>query len=236
MFTQALTKRWAGLGAKLLHDCTIEGFECDNNAIKNIASKAEKCKTSSINDSKNELILTADAFVVACGSHSAPLLRTIGVGLPVYPGKYYSVTFRLFKPEAAPWVGLIDDQIKRAISRLGNQLRVADMIDVGRYDLTLTMPLVRARCALPARRVGDALLGVVDTRLESEGGTPNFWAGLQPTTPTNMPCTSKIVVENPWGNAGHGTLGWTHGAGSGKAQVELISGKKSALALDFYGI
>lgn len=182
----------------MLHDCTIEGFECDNNAIKNIASKAEKCKTGSINDSKNELILTADAFVVACGSRSAPLLRTIGVGLPVYPGKYYSVTFRLFKPEAAPWVGLIDDQTKCATSRLGNQLRVADMIDVGRYDLTLTMPLVRARCALPARRVGDALPGVVDTWLESESGIPNFRASLQPATPTNMSYIGKTGIENLW--------------------------------------
>ena len=101
-------------------------FEQDNNAIKSIAIKAEKTKTSDINGSKNELILAADACVVACGSYSAPLRRTVGVDLPIYPGKGYSTTFKLLKPEAAPSVSLIDDQVKCAISRLGNQLRVAD--------------------------------------------------------------------------------------------------------------
>ena len=236
VFTQALARHCAARGAELLYGYTIERLKRDGNAIKSIAIKALNSKTSGINDSKNELMLAADAFVVACGSYSAPLLRTVGVDLPIYPGKGYSATFKLLKPEAAPSVSLIDDQVKCAISRLGDQLRVAGTIEVGGYDLTLTTPLARARCALLARRVEDVLPGVADTRLESEGGTPNFWAGLRPATPTNIPYIGKTPVGNLWVNAGHGTLGWTHGAGSGKALAELISGEKPAMAFDFYGL
>ena len=64
-------------------------------------------------------------FVVASGSCSAPLLRTVGVDLPIYPGKGYSATLKRLKPDAALSVSLIDDQVKCAISRLGHQLCVA---------------------------------------------------------------------------------------------------------------
>ena len=75
-----------------------------------------------------------------------------------------------------------------------------------------------------------------DTRLEEEGGAPQFWTGLRPATPTNIPYIGKTSVDRLWVNAGHGTLGWTHGAGSGKALAELISGEIPAMAFKFYGI
>ena len=120
-------------------------FEQDNNAIKSIAIKAEKTKTSDINGSKNELILAADACVVAWDSYSAPLRRTVGVDLPIYPGKRYSTTFKLLKPEAAPSVSLIDDQVNCAISCLDNQLRVADT----RLESDDVYPASGPACGLP---------------------------------------------------------------------------------------
>ena len=93
--------------------------------MKSIAIKALNPVTSGINVSKNELVLATDAFVVTSGSCSAPLLRTVGVDLPICPGKGYSATFKRLKPDAAPSVSLIDDQVKCAISRPGNQLCVA---------------------------------------------------------------------------------------------------------------
>ena len=77
---------------------------------------------------------------------------------------------------------------------------------------------------------------MADTLLGSEGGTPNLWSGPRPATPTNRPYIGKTGVENLWINAGHGMLGWAHGAGSGKALAELISGEKPAMAFDFYGL
>ena len=179
--------------------------------------------------------LAADAVVVAMGSYSAPLLRSVGVDLPIYPGKGYSATFKILKPELAPLVSTIDDAKKVAISRLGDQLRVAGTIEVGGFDLTLDSSVAQARCHMLSRRIEEVLPGVCDTRTEEQGGQPNYWTGLRPATPTNIPYIGKSKkASNLWINAGHGTLGWTHGAGSGRAMAELIAGRKPAMAFSFY--
>ncbi len=179
--------------------------------------------------------LRADHFVVSMGSYTAPLLRTVNIKLPIYPGKGYSATFKILKPELAPEVSFIDDSVKCAMSRLGDTLRIAGTIEVGDYNLTLDSALARARCEMLARRVEAVFPGVCDTRLASEGGNPQFWAGLRPATPTNIPYIGKSPMRKLWVNAGHGTLGWTHGAGSGKAIAELISGDKPDMKFGFYG-
>ena len=235
VFTQELAKRCAQRGVTFLYGHDVLRLNRAGNAIKSVAARARITTATGNNDAENEAILEADAFVVACGSYSAPLLRTVGVQVPIYPGKGYSATFKLLKPAQAPQVSMIDDQVKCAISRLGDHLRVAGTIEVGSYDLTLTTPLAKARCAMLARRVEQVLPGVCDTRLEADGGTPHFWAGLRPATPTNIPCIGNTPIAKLWVNAGHGTLGWTHGAGSGKAIAELISGQKPAMAFGFLG-
>jgi D-amino-acid dehydrogenase len=174
----------------------------------------------------------ADATVVACGSYSAPLLRNVGVNLPIYPGKGYSVTLPLLKPEAAPLVSTIDDEKKIAMTRIGNFLRVAGTIEVGGYDLSLDTPLAQARCEMLLRRIETILPGVADTRTPAQGGNPQYWTGLRPATPTNIPYIGQTGLGKLWVNAGHGTLGWTHGAGSGKAIAELISGRKPEMAFN----
>ena len=205
-------------------------------AIESVAVCARVQGARGQNDAQKELLLTADAVVVACGSYSEPLLRGVGVNLPIYPGKGYSATFKILRPELAPQVSTIDDEVKCAMSRLGGELRVAGTIELGGYDTSLTTPLAKARCAMLARRVEEVLPGVCDTRLDSEGGTPNFWTGLRPATPTNIPYIGQTPVKKLWVNAGHGTLGWTHGAGSGKALAELVSGHKPDMAFKFYGV
>ena len=234
VFTQSLARRCAERGVKFLYHHDVLRLEKAGNAIESVAVRARPSSVKGIKDAKLTQ-LKADAVVVACGSYSAPLLRSVGVDLPIYPGKGYSATFRLLKPELAPFVSTIDDEVKCAISRLGNELRVAGTIEVGSYDLSLDTPLAKARCRMLARRIEKVFPGVCDTRLEEEGGQPNFWTGLRPATPTNIPYIGKTSVDRLWVNAGHGTLGWTHGAGSGKAMAELISGETPAMAFGFYG-
>ena len=234
VFTQALAQRCAARGARFLFGHDIEGLDVVGGAINSVAACARITGSTGINDARL-LHLKADAVVVACGSYSAPLLRTVGIDLPIYPGKGYSATFKILKPEKAPFVSTMDDGNKCAVSRLGDYLRVAGTIEIGGYDTSLTTPLARIRSAMLARRVEELLPGVCDTRLESEGGTPNFWTGLRPATPTNIPYIGQTKVRGLWVNAGHGTLGWTHGAGSGKATAELISGVQPALKFGFYG-
>ena len=239
VFTQTLAQRCKEGGVEFLFARDIVALQKSGSTIKSIAIKARKTGAGGLNDSitKN---LAADAFVVACGSYSAPLLRTVGVDLPIYPGKGYSASFRLLKPELAPYVSAIDDEVKCAMSRLGGQdgsfLRVAGTIKVGGYDLSLDTPLAKARCNMLARRIEEVLPGVCDTRLPEQGGEPHFWTGLRPATPTNIPFIGKTKVGKLWVNAGHGTLGWTHGAGSGKAIAELISGDKPAMVFGFLGV
>ena len=235
VFTQALARRCAERGAEFLYGHHIERLERVGSAIESIVIQANNARATGQKGLITSQKLTADAFVAACGSYTAPLLRTVGVDLPIYPGKGYSATFKLLKPEAAPMVSMIDDHVKCAMSRLGDHLRVAGTIELGGYDTSLTTPLARARCALLARRVEDVLPGVCDTRLEADGGSPHFWTGLRPATPTNIPYIGQSPLGKLWVNAGHGTLGWTHGAGSGKALAELISGEKPDTAFGFYG-
>ena len=238
LFTQALASRCAERGARFLYQHDVLRLEKSGNAIESIAIQARGTGGGSLKVSEKGPVkqLKADAVVVACGAYSAPLLRTVGVDLPIYPGKGYSATFKLLRPERAPYVSTIDDEVKCAISRLGDELRVAGTIEVGSYDLSLDTPLAKARCRMLAQRIEQVLPGVCDTRLEEEGGSPRFWAGLRPATPTNIPYIGKTPVGRLWVNAGHGTLGWTHGAGSGKAMAELISGEMPAMAFGFYGL
>ena len=223
-FTCQLAQRCGQLGARLLFNHDVIGLNKVGNTIDSVSLRAQKTGQTSA--------ISADAVVIACGSYSAPLLRTVGVNLPVYPGKGYSVTLPLLKPELAPLVSTIDDEKKIAMTRLGNFLRVAGTIEVGGYDLSLDTPLAQKRCEMLLKRIETILPGVADTRTPAQGGKPQYWCGLRPATPTNIPFIGKTKVGKLWVNTGHGTLGWTHGAGSGKAIVELISGRKPQMAFD----
>jgi D-amino-acid dehydrogenase len=223
-FTRQLSARCGQLGAQLLFGHDIISLHKLGNAIDSVALRARSTGV--------ERQIRADAVVVACGSYSAPLLRSVGVNLPVYPGKGYSVTLPLFRPEAAPQVSTIDDEKKIAMTRLGNTLRVAGTIEVGGYGVSLDTPLAQKRCEMLLKRIEAILPGVADTRTPAQGGNPQYWAGLRPATPTNIPFIGQTKVGKLWVNTGHGTLGWTHGAGSGKAIAELISGRKPEMAFD----
>ena len=232
LFTQALARRCAERGAQFLYSHDVVRLEKIGNAINSVAIKPSGTCGNSLKDAPL-VTLKPDAVVAACGSYTAPLLRTVGIDLPIYPGKGYSASFRLLRPDNAPFVSTIDDEVKCAMTRLGDDLRVAGTIEIGGYDLSLDTPLARARCQMLARRVEEVLPGVCDTRLEAAGGNPRFWAGLRPATPTNIPCIGRTQVDRLWVNAGHGTLGWTHGAGSGKALAELMSGEVPAMNFGF---
>ena len=237
LFTQQLARHCAQQGAQLLFGHEVLSLQASGGAIKSVAVRACQQRAGGEKDPQNSPIqhLRADAVVVACGSYSAPLLRSVGLRVPIYPGKGYSATFALRRPEAAPWVSTIDDAKKIAMSRLGDSLRVAGTIELSGWDLTLDSPLAQARCHMLARRIETLLPGVCDTRLPHEGGQPQFWAGLRPATPTNIPLIGATPLAGLWLNAGHGTLGWTHGAGSGKAMAELLSGERPALSFRFLG-
>src|SRR3954469_23839367 len=227
LFTQKLAALCADRGVQFMYGQDIEQLETAGGSI----AAVRICDRAT----GQALRVIGDEVVVACDSYTAQLLRQVGVSLPIYPGKGYSATFKLKDPAAAPYVSTIDDEVKVAMSRLGDELRVAGTIELSGYDATLNTTLAQARCRMLAERIEKVLPGVCDTRLPEEGGQPNFWTGLRPATPTNIPYIGRTKVQGLWVNAGHGTLGWTHGAGSGKAMAELISGRQPRMAFNFYG-
>lgn len=179
-----------------------------------------------IDDAGRHQVLHADAFVMAAGSFSAPLLQPLGIDLMIYPGKGYSATYRVTDPAAAPTVSLTDDGYKLVISRLGDRLRVAGTCELNGY----TRELNPTRCAAITRRTRELFPDACDF------DDPVYWAGLRPLTPSNIPYIGKTRYRNLYLNTGHGTLGWTMGAGSGKAIAEIVSGRQPDVDFAFAGM
>ena len=221
VFTQELARRCAARGARFLYQHDVVAIEKAGGEVSQV--------TVADQPSGKKTVLKADAYVAALGSYTAPLLRPLGVSLNIYPAKGYSATLRLKHPERASVVSMIDDARKIAISRLGEFIRIAGTAELAGYDTSLDSSTSRVRCEALVRRYEELFPGVADT------ADPNFWTGLRPSTPTNIPYIGRTKLGRLWVNAGHGTLGWTHGAGSGRALAELISGKQPALNFEFYG-
>jgi D-amino-acid dehydrogenase len=167
----------------------------------------------------------ADAYVVCLGSYSPLLLRPLGIRIPVYPLKGYSITLPLGPAEAAaaPSVSLTDEAFKLVISRLGERLRIAGTAELAGYDASVN----EIRCNAILRRVRALFpqlgaLHVVET-----------WAGLRPATPNNVPVIGRSARRNLYLNTGHGTLGWTLACGSGRAIADIVSGRRPGVAFDF---
>lgn len=223
VFTQKLARLCAARGATFLYGQNIESLQREGARISGarIASVEGAAKRE----------LKADAFVAAMGSYTAALLRPLGECLNIYPAKGYSATLRLKRPEAASVVSLLDDTRKIAISRLGDHVRIAGTAELAGYDTGLDGATSRLRCDALVRRYEELFPGVADT------SERNYWTGLRPSTPTNIPYIGRSrKAANLWVNAGHGTLGWTHGAGSGRALAELMCGQQPELAFGFYGV
>jgi D-amino-acid dehydrogenase len=221
VFTQRLAERCAARGAKFLYEHDVLGFDKRGSKIEGVivGDRGTLRRTT----------LAGDHVVAAAGSFTAPLLRRLGIRLNIYPAKGYSATLRLKRPQDASVVSLLDDTRKIAISRLGDHVRIAGTAEMAGYDTRVDTATARVRCEALVRRYEQLFPGVADT------SQPNFWAGLRPSTPNNLPYIGRSKIANLWLNAGHGTLGWTHGAGSGRALAELISGRRPQLEYGFCG-
>ena len=221
VFTQKLAALCQARGATFLFNTAVDGLDRDAGSITGVRVRNLQTGQTST--------LVADQYVAAMGSYTAPLLRPLGIFLNIYPAKGYSATLRLLRPQHASVVSLLDDTRKIAISRLGDKIRIAGTAELAGYDTSLAGATAQKRCAALVQRYEALFPGVADTR------EPNYWTGLRPSTPTNIPVIGRSRLPNLWLNAGHGTLGWTHGAGSGQALAELISGKSPGLTFGFCG-
>ena len=157
--------------------------------------------------------------MLALGSWSPRLLRPLGIRLPVYPLKGYSLTIPITRPEMAPHSTVLDESYKVAITRFDARIRVGGMAEVSGYDLTL-----------PQRR--RETLELVVRSLYPDGGDlsrAEFWTGLRPSTPDGPPVVGATSYRNLWLNTGHGTLGWTMACGSARYLADLVDGRTPAI-------
>jgi D-amino-acid dehydrogenase len=215
MFTQALALEAEKLGVRFAFNVGIEGLTADATRVTGVVTSAG--------------VMQADAYVVALGSWSPRLVRPLGISLPVYPVKGYSITVPISDPEAAPVSTVMDESYKVAITRLGDRIRVGGTAEVSGYSTKL----------YAARR---ATLDHSLTELFPRGGRladATFWSGLRPMTPDGPPVIGATRYANLHLNTGHGTLGWTMACGSGRVLADLLSGRKpdidtSELALTRY--
>jgi D-amino-acid dehydrogenase len=205
-FTQRLAARCADAGVVLRTNVTVRAIDAVGGAVSGVQI---------VDAVHGPSTLTADAYVVALGSHSPRLLRPLGLNPPIYPVKGYSLTIPVADSDAAPRVSLTDDEHKLVFSRLGQRLRVAGTAELNGYNNSLNA----VRCAAILKRVEDLFPRAGDFR----GATR--WCGLRPATPSNLPCIGATRYRNLFLNSGHGTLGWTLACGSGRLLADLVSGR-----------
>ncbi len=201
-FTVALADHAAATqGVTFQYGTTIQGLIAEGGRITGV--KTDKG------------VVTADAYVLALGSYSPMLVKPLGMTLPVYPVKGYSITAPIINEPAAPVSTIMDESYKVAITRLGDRIRVGGMAEIAGFS-----------DALPERRrntlehsVGSLFPGAGDLKAAS------YWSGLRPMTPDGTPVIGKTKIDNLFLNTGHGTLGWTMACGSARVIADLISGQ-----------
>jgi D-amino-acid dehydrogenase len=199
-FTNDLAAKAAEIGTRFLYNVQVKRLDVDSNRVRGVITDRGR--------------IQADAVVVALGSYSPLLVKPLGIRLPVYPVKGYSLTIPIVDPARAPESTVMDETYKIAITRLGDRIRVGGMAEIFGY----TNDLGPARRRTLEHSVNDLFPG---------GDTEKalFWSGLRPMTPDGTPVIGPTKVSGLFLNTGHGTLGWTMSAGSARVRSDVVSGK-----------
>jgi D-amino-acid dehydrogenase len=211
-FTTRIAELAAQHGAKLRFNEGVESLLTDGKRITGVV----------VRQGSEQKRLQADAYLVALGSHSPKLLSPVGVNLPVYPVKGYSITVPITDAKGAPESTVMDETHKVAVTRLGDRIRVGGTAELAGY----TLKLHEARKRTLMHVVGD---------LFPEGGDlarADFWCGLRPMTPDGTPVVGPTFMPNLWLATGHGTLGWTMAAGTARVMADLMGGRKAGIEME----
>jgi D-amino-acid dehydrogenase len=214
-FTNRLAEMAADLGVTFRQNTLIKRLEARGGELVGVHTDAG--------------VLKAERYVLALGSHAPRLLRPLGIRIPVYPVKGYSITVPITDAKFAPESTIMDETHKVAVTRLGERIRVGGTAELAGYSNALR----------EARR---ETLNHVITDLFPKGGDvskASFWCGLRPMTPDGTPIVGPTPVGRLMLATGHGTLGWTMAAGTGRVIADLVSGRKpdidtAALAMARY--
>ena len=208
MFTLALAERAAARGVGFRYGVTIKALGIAGGRITGVDTESGR--------------ETADAYVCALGPYAPIVLQTVGIRLPIYPIKGYSITLPVTDPDAAPQSTLMDETHKVAITRLGERIRVAGQAEIIGYNRKL------------GKTATDTVRYVVSDLFPKGGDVARAegWTGLRPMTPDGTPVLGPTRFPNLYLNTGHGTLGWTMACGSGRAVADLVLGRTPEISFD----
>ncbi|WP_370630096.1 D-amino acid dehydrogenase [Xenophilus sp. Marseille-Q4582] len=211
LFTNQLAQAARALGVAFRFGAQVEQVQAEGGRISGVR----------VRQNGTEELLTADRYVMAFGSYSRAMAAALGLDLPVYPVKGYSLTVPLRDASLAPQSTVLDETYKIAVTRFDQRIRVGGMAELGGFDLRLN----------PVRR---ATLEKVVGELFPGGDLPaaSFWTGLRPMTPDGTPIVGATPLANLFLNTGHGTLGWTMACGSGKLVADLVTGQRPEIRTD----
>ncbi|MGR8964145.1 D-amino acid dehydrogenase [Rhizobium leguminosarum] len=199
-FTNALAAKAEALGVRFAYGTTIKALDVEAGRVRGVITDRER--------------MSAEAVVIALGSYSPLLLKPLGIRLPVYPVKGYSLTIPITDASRAPESTVMDETYKIAITRLGDRIRVGGMAEISGY----TNDLGLARRSTLEHSVTDLFPG-------GDISKASFWSGLRPMTPDGTPVIGPTKVAGLFLNTGHGTLGWTMSTGSARLIGDLVSGR-----------
>ncbi len=211
-FTQTLSDMAAKAGVRFKYNTKIDRINAIGDRVHSVTTP--------------QGVELADAYVVALGSYSPLLTRPIGINLPVYPVKGYSLTAPIADYARAPESTIMDDAYKVAVTRLGDRIRVGGTAEVGGYDAVMR----EARLNTIRHVVQDVFPGGADMRKAT------YWTGMRPMTPDGTPIVGATRYKNLFLNTGHGTLGWTMSVGSGRVIADLISGVNPEISMEGLGV
>jgi D-amino-acid dehydrogenase len=208
LFTQRVATLAQGLGAQFRFGVNVKGLVTDTSALAGIDTDAGLVK--------------ADRYLVALGSYSSRLLAPTGVRIPVYPVKGFSITVPIRDAAKAPESTIMDETHKIAVTRLGNRIRVGGTAQLSGFDLELN------------ERRRRTLEFVVNDLFPLGGDVSKaeFWTGLRPMTPDGTPIVGPTRLPNLWLATGHGTLGWTMAAGTGRLLTDWMSGRPTEIDVE----
>lgn len=209
MFTIALAEKCAEMGVEFQYGQSIRAIAVENGRVVGV-------------DTEIAGRVTGDAYVCALGSYGPRVLTPIGVRLPVYPVKGYSVTLPVTDDAGAPQSTIMDETHKVAITRLGDRIRVAGTAEIAGYSSRLG-----PHATDTVRHVINDLFPKGGDLSKAEG-----WTGLRPMTPDGTPVLGPSRYPNLFLNTGHGTLGWTMACGSGRAVADVVLGRPPEISFD----
>ncbi|MGI9414607.1 MAG: FAD-dependent oxidoreductase, partial [Hyphomicrobiales bacterium] len=207
LFTRRLAELCAAEGADFRYGETVARIETRDGAASAVVTDAGR--------------IEADACVVALGNGSAALVRPLGISLPIYPVKGYSLTFPVDGWNGAPVVPFVDDARKMGIVRMGDRVRVAGTAEFTGHDKTLTPERIA--------NLRDFFLDLFPDYPDPDAG--EAWTGLRPTTPDGLPYLGATPIPGLYLNTGHGHLGWTMSCGSAKVLADLVAGQDAEIDL-----